>query len=174
LASFELSLPRPGAILGATLLGLVRLGDASAADNPPAARVEARSADLLTVGVVQNDRMSIHISRLSDNVPLRDAVVTVVLRGRSHPTVAETDGSFTLVDADLKLPGAAAVEFQVSAGVAQEALKGTLDVQGRAGAADEKSQARQYWWWALNFGVCIGFLVLISRRKKKSADKEPV
>jgi hypothetical protein len=171
-----MSLPlRPRPLLGAALLGLLYLGPAaSVADNPPAARVEVRSAHLLTVGVVQDDRMSIHISQLSDNAPLRDAVVTVVLRGSSHPTLAETDGSYTLVDADLKLPGAAAVEFQVSAGSVQETLKGTLQARSGEAAANEKSQARQYWWWALNFGVCIGFLVLISRRKKTSADKEPV
>jgi hypothetical protein len=171
---------RPRATLRAALLSLACLGHAApcaAVDDPPTGppgpRVEARSADLLAVGVVQNDRMRIRISRLSDNAPLRDAVVIVVLRGAPHPTVAETDGSYTLVDPDLKLPGTAAVEFQVSTGSAPETLKGTLEVQSPRGA-DEKSQARQYWWWALNFGVCIGFLLLISRRKKKSADPKSV
>jgi hypothetical protein len=188
LAFFDSRTLRPQALLRAALLCVLWLGPASpgtAADPPPAGaagpaepagpkrpsapRVEARSADLLTVGVVQNDRMSIHISRLTDNAPLRDAVVTVALRGRPHPTIAEADGSYTLVDADLKLPGAAAVEFQISQGARQETLKGTLEPPAGT-PGDEKSQARQYWWWALNFGVCIGFLVLLSRRKKRSAD----
>ena len=144
---------------------------AVAAENPlPGARVEARSTDLVTVGVVHDDRMSIHVSRLLDNAPVRDAVVAVSLRGASHPTVAEADGSYTLVSPDLKLAGAAAVEFQITQGAAQEKLKGTLEVGAAAAGADEKSQARQYWWWALNFGVCIGFLALLSRRKKKASD----
>lgn len=151
----------------AALLSLASLGCAQAAAIPPA-RVEARSQDLITVGVVQNDRMSIHISRLLDNAPVRDAVVAVLLRGGLHPTVAEADGSYTLVDPQLQLSGAAAVEFQITRGAAHESLKGRLDIAAPAAGGDEKSQARQYWWWALNFGVCIGFLVLLSRRKKKA------
>ena len=147
------------------------LTGARAAETPSAAaRVEARSSDLLTVGVVRADRMSIHVSRLLDNAPVRDALVTVLLRGASHPTVAEADGSYTLLNADLKLSGAAAVEFHITQGAAQETLKGTLDVPSAVATTDEKSQARQYWWWALNFGVCIGFLALLSRRKKKASD----
>jgi hypothetical protein len=163
------ALPPVGACLAILMLAV--LSCAQAADStPPGARVEARSADLITVGLVHGDRMSIHISRLLDNAPVRDAVVAVLLRGVSHAAVAEADGSYTLVDPDLKLAGAAAVEFQIAqGGSAQETLKGTLDVAAPAGSREEKSQARQYWWWALNFGVCIGFLALLSRRKKKSA-----
>jgi hypothetical protein len=162
-------LPRVGTRVAALIIAL--LSCAMAAENPPpGARVEARSADLVTVGLVHGDRMSIHISRTLDNAPVRDAVVAVLLRGASHPTVAEADGSYTLVDPGLKLSGAAAVEFQITQGSARETLKGTLDVAATAAAGtDGKSQARQYWWWALNFGVCIGFLMLLSRRKKKAA-----
>lgn len=161
-------LPRAGARTALLLVllaaGLTRAGAASA---PPSTRIEARSSDLVTVGVVHGDRMSIHISRLEDNAPVRDAVVAVLLRGASHPAVAEADGSYTLANADLKLAGAAAVEFHITQGGHQETLKGTLDVPAAAAPAEDKSQARQYAWWALNFGVCIGFLALISRRKKK-------
>src|SRR5271168_3234979 len=73
---------------------------AGAADTAAAAsaspRVEARSADLLIVGLAHADRMTIHVSRLLDNAPVRDAQVLVVLRGAAHPTTAETDGSYTL------------------------------------------------------------------------------
>ncbi len=132
---------------------------------PTALRVEARSNGLLAVGVVSADRMTIHVSRLSDNAPVRDAAVNVVLRGITHPATAQTDGSYTLQTADLTLPGAAAVEFHVAEGRLHESLRGTLDVAA-AGQTDEKSNARQLWWWVLNFSVCIGFLWLISRRKK--------
>ena len=36
-----------------------------------APRVEARSADLLAVGTVQGDRMTVHLSRIVDNAPMR-------------------------------------------------------------------------------------------------------
>jgi len=113
--------------------------------------------------------MVVRISRLVDNAPVRDAVVTVTLRGVAHPTTAAADGSFTLQTRDLALPGAAAVEFQVVQAAAHETLKGTLQVAGGAASGGDKNSARQLWWWVLNFAVCIGFLALISRRRKKAA-----
>lgn len=131
----------------------------------PVPRVEAKSSDLLAVGVVHGTRMSIHLSRVADNAPVRDALLSVVLRGAAHPARAETDGSYLVDDPALALPGASAVEFQVSEGTQRESLKGTLDVpQGTP--ADNKSSVRQGAWWILNFAVCIGFLLLWSRRRK--------
>lgn len=152
--------------LAATALAATAFGAGAAAGSGP--RVEARSADLLAVGLVQGDRMSIHLSRVLDNAPLRDAVVNVVLRGETHATVAEADGSYTLVAKDLTLTGAAAIEFQVTQEQLHENLKGVLQVASPTPAPDDRSNSRQMWWWALNFGVCIGFLVLISRRKKSA------
>jgi len=167
-------LRRPAALCFAgaiTILGIAVMAAATAAGamEPAPARIEARSADLLAVGVVQDDRMSIHLSRLLDNAPVRDVAVTVLLRGVAHPTTAEADGGFTLQTPDLRLPGTAGVEIQVAAGgAAHETLKGALQVAAGAGQADDKNSARQLWWWVLNFAVCIGFLWLISRRRKSA------
>ena len=136
------------------------------AESPATARIEARSADLLAVGVVHGVRMSIQLSRVIDNAPVREAAVTVVLRGAAHPATAEADGSFTLETNDLALPGAAAVEFQVAQAAARVTLKGTLQIAHSAGQAENKNSARQLGWWVLNFAVCIGFLWLYSRRRK--------
>ena len=140
------------------------------AESPPPARVEARSADLVAVGLVHDDKMTIRLSRLIDNAPVRDATVTVTLRGVSHPTTAEADGAFTLQTKDLAIPGAAAVDFQVAETSGRETLKGTLQVAAGAGSSEAKNSARQLWWWVLNFAVCIGFLWLISRRRKAARD----
>jgi hypothetical protein len=137
-------------------------------ESPAPARVEARSADLLAVGLAHGDRMTIRLSRPIDNAPVRDAAVTVTLRGVPHPTTAEADGSFTLQTKDLAIPGAAAVEFQVAQAAGSETLKGTLQVAPGAGSSGDKNSARQLWWWVLNFAVCIGFLWLISRRRKSA------
>jgi hypothetical protein len=173
------ALPR-GAIAAISLLGAALAAGmatvASGADaeggpprgSPPPTRLEARSPDLLAVALVQGDRMIIHLSRLLDNAPLRDAEVTVVLRGTAHPTVAEADGSYTLTAKDLTLPGSAAVDFQVVQSQLHENLHGVLQAESPAAAPEEKSNSRQMWWWALNFGVCIGFLALFSRRKKSA------
>jgi hypothetical protein len=133
-------------------------------------RVEARSSDLLAVGVVHEDKMIIHLSRLLDNAPVRDAAIAVVLRGTAHSTTAETDGSYTLQTKDLALPGAAAVEFRVTQSAGQEILNGTLDIATADGQPEDKNSARQLWWWVLNFSVCIGFLWLFTRRRKKTQD----
>jgi hypothetical protein len=151
----------------ALMLGIAACASAAAA--PPApARIEARSGDLLAVGLVRGDRLTIHLSRLIDNAPVRDAAVTIVLRGGSHPATAEADGSFSLRAPELALPGAAAVEIQVTQAAAHETLKGTLDVAAPADQTEDKNSARQLWWWVLNFAVCIGFLWLVSRRRKST------
>ena len=155
---------------------LAVLGIAAAAfgavpgESPAPARVEARSANLMAVGLVRDGRMTIRLSRLVDNAPVRDAAVTVTLRGVTHPTTAEADGSFTLQTEDLAIPGAAAVEFQVAQAAARETLQGTLQVAGRAGSSGGENSARQLWWWVLNFAVCIGFLWLYSRRRKAAQE----
>jgi hypothetical protein len=138
---------------------------AGAADAPVYPRVEARSSDLLAVGVVRGDTMSIHISRIADNAPVKDAVILVILRGVSHPTTAETDGGYSLLSKDLTLPGAAAVDFRVTQGSSQQSLKGTLEIGAAGGEPEDKNSARQLWWWVLNFTVCGLAFWLFSRRK---------
>jgi hypothetical protein len=146
---------------------------AFAADSPAISRVEARSKALLAVGVVRDDKMIVHISRLADNAPVRDAVVTVLLRGTVHPTTAEADGSYSLQTSDLALPGDAAVDFQVDQGGAKESLKGTLNIGSQPGPLDDKNNSRQLWWWVLNFAVCGAAVWLFSRRRKAAKDQEP-
>ncbi len=135
-----------------------------------AVRVEATSADLLVVGLVQGERMSIRVSRVLDNAPVHDAVIDVVLRGTTHPTVAQADGSYALTASDLTLPGDAAVQFKVTQGQEHETLEGVLKTAAAAAPPEDRGSARQMWWWALNFGVCIGFLWLFSRRKKRAQE----
>ena len=144
-----------------------------AANGAEISRIEARSNNLLAVGVVHDDKMVIHISRLADNAPVRDAVVTVLLRGTMHPTTAEADGSYSLQTKDLALPGVAAVDFQVGEGAAKDSLKGTLDLGSHSGPLDDKNSSRQLWWWVLNFAVCGAAVWLFSRRRKAAKNREP-
>lgn len=156
------------ALLGPAPAEAAPAADTPRAETPQAARIEARSPRLLAIGVVHGDRLTIHVSRLQDNAPIHDAVLTVRLRGTLHPTVAETDGSYTLQTPDLSLPGAAAVEFQVVQGPLREDLEGTLAAVGPIPAEPEKNSTRQLAWWVLNFSVCLGFLWLWSRRRKSA------
>ncbi len=147
------------------LLGSAAAPAAAPGPAAPSARIEALSSDLLVVGTVQAERMTIHLSRIVDNAPVRDAAVSVVFRGITHATTAETDGSYSLQTPDLSLPGAAAVQFQVAQGGAREELNGTLQIGDAADTREQKNGARQLGWWVLNFAVCVGFLMLWRRRK---------
>ena len=69
---------------------------------------------------------------------------------------------------DLTLPGEAAMGFEVTEGRQHESLKGAFKSNAAAEEPQDRGSARQLWWWALNFGVCAGFLVLWSRRRKKA------
>ncbi len=155
------------------LAGALALAAPAAAAPDPAqgARVEARSSALLAVGTVHGERMTIHLSRLADNAPVRDAVVRVTLRGTVHSTTAETDGSYSLQAPELSLPGAAAVRFDVALGAGHDQLDGTLQVAEAAVKPDAGNNSRQLAWWVLNFAVCIGALILW-RRRRAAAPKE--
>ncbi len=152
-----------GALLA--LCCIVGLAHAAAAT-----RVEARSATFVAVALVDADRMTIHVSRAIDNAPVRNAEITVLLRGSSHPATADADGGYSIVTKDLAAPGAAAVVFDVTSGPVHEQLKGTLPADPSGRNPEQSSNARQLGWWVLNFAVCIGFLMLMSRRRKGPRD----
>jgi hypothetical protein len=158
---------RAGFAASAAAAAIIALAGAAAngEESAPRPRVEARSGDLLAVGTVHEGRMTVHLSRLADNAPVRDAALGVVLRGTTHPAVAEADGSYSFQTDDLRLPGTAAVQFEVTRGADREVLTGTLEAGVRPGETDDKGSTRQLGWWVLNFAVCIGFLWLWSRRK---------
>ena len=158
-----------GALVLLGPLAAAQTAAAAAAGPDQPARIEARSADLLAVGTVHGDRLTIHVSRIIDNAPLRNAAVTVVLRGIAHPATAEADGGYSIQTPDLSLPGAASVQFQVAQGAVSEELNGTMRIADAAGPAEDKNSARQLGWWVLNFAVCIGILWLWRRRKAQKS-----
>lgn len=144
---------------------------AGAADGPAApARIEARSPDYVLVALVQGGRMSVHVSSVIDNAPVRDAALAVVLRGKTHPALAQPDGGYVVEAPDLNLPGAATVEFRLTRGSVVASLRGTLEAAALAPRDEDQNGLRQYAWWVLNFGVCIGALMLYRRRSKHADD----
>jgi len=145
---------------------------ATSATSAAPARVEARSSQLLAVGTVHGERMTIHLSRLEDNAPVRDAEVALVLRGATHPATALADGGYAVATPDLALSGTAALRIEVTAGGTRQDLEGTLQPAAAAEATEDKGSSRQLGWWVLNFAVCIGFLWLWQRRKRHNPDEE--
>ena len=146
---------------------------AGASTAPATARIEARSAQLLAVGTVHGERMTIHLSRLEDNAPVQDADVALVLRGATHPATALADGGYAVAAPELALPGTAAVRIEVTSSGTRQDLEGTLQPAAPApGPTEDKGSSRQLGWWVLNFAVCIGFLWLWQRRKRHDPDEE--
>ncbi|HVC01124.1 MAG TPA: hypothetical protein VND80_02870 [Steroidobacteraceae bacterium] len=141
---------------------------AAAARETAAVRVEARSAHYRLVGLLRGDTMSLQVSRLLDNAPVRNAVVKVEFRGRRYPTTATVAGGYSFSAPDLHLPGSAAIAFTVDAAGVGETLDGIVRTPARSGKSVGHSGARQLGWWVLNFAVCIGFLALIARRRKRN------
>ena len=155
-------------LCGSSFLGA---GLLAAAPEPLAepARVEARSANLMAVGIVRGDEMIIRVSRIVDNSPLTDAQLTLTIRSQTLLATALADGSFSVSTPKLGLPGSAAVTIGVTAGGTVEKLTGNLQIAPKPGASPDRGGARQFWWWVLNFAVCAGFLFLFSRRRKAAA-----
>ena len=116
--------------------------------------------------------MTIHLSRLEDNAPVRDAEVALMLRGATHPATALPDGGYAVATPDLALPGAAAVRIEVTSSGTRQDLAGTLQPTAAAASTEDKGTSRQLGWWVLNFAVCIGFLWLWQRRKRHAPDEE--
>lgn len=140
----------------------------AAADPQPVARIEARSTTYLLVGLVHGETLSVHLSRLLDNSPVPDAQVSMLLRGREYPATAQVDGGYTVTAKELALPGSAVIEFRIAQSAVQETVRATLQTPEGSSKDDDKSLIRQYAWWILNFGICIGALMLYSRRSKNS------
>ena len=159
-------------LLACCALSASLIGSAGAAAAAAPARIEARSADLVVVGVLQGETLTIHVSRLLDNAPVRDAAVEVAFRGGAYPTVAQVDGGYSLQAAQLAVPGTTAMEFRVSANGTEQKLTGTLQVAGDE-HSDGSGSVRQFLWWVLNFAVVGGFLVLLARRRKRTGPGEP-
>jgi hypothetical protein len=131
------------------------------------ARVEAKSKTFMAVGLLEGDRLTIHLSRVIDNAPVHDAAVRINIRALDLPAVAQTNGSYEARSAEFKADGPAVVAFVVKQGEVTEKLVGTLEVPPAAKSTlTDNGQVRQLLWWVLNFAVCIGFLVLYSRRRK--------
>jgi len=159
-------------VLTCTLASMFGTAPALRADEPTAApRIELRSADYLLVGLVHGDALNLRLSRVSDNAPVPDAVITATLRGASYPLIAQADGSYSFVAKDLALPGPAGIDFHVVRGPAQDTLHGTLQLPAFA-RDDEKSTVRQNAWWVLNFAVCIAAYWLFMRRRKAQTEEE--
>jgi hypothetical protein len=111
--------------------------------------------------------MAIRLSRVIDKAPVHDASVHVNMRALDLPAVAQTDGSYEVRSAEFKADGPAVVAFVVKQGDVTEKLVGTLEAPKAAKKSlSDSGQARQLLWWVLNFAVCIGFLMLYSRRRK--------
>ncbi len=153
-------------ILGCLGLCTAAVTVTAAADDAAPARLEAHSTHYFVVALVRGDTMNIHVSRLLDNAAVRDAAVVATIRGSSYPATAQADGGYSVTAKELSLPGSAEIDLVVNRGTDREHLPLMLKNAQPAPKADDKNSVRQIGWWILNFAVCIGFLMLVARRRK--------
>ncbi len=154
------------AALACLVLWAAAAAAAAAADDAAPVRLEARSANYFVVAMVRGDSMSVHLSRLLDNAAVRDASIVANVRGASYPATAQADGGYAITAKELSLPGAAAIDLLVGRGGEREKLTLTLNNGQAKGRDEDRNSIRQIGWWILNFSVCIGFLMLVARRRK--------
>ncbi len=153
-------------VLGA-LCALLSFGAARAAGGAAPARIVARSPDYRLVGLLRGETMSLRVSRTLDDAPVTNATVVAEFRGRSYPATSTVDGGYAFSAPDLGVPGAAAFAFRIAVAGRVETLRGTLQPSARK-ADSGHGRVRQLGWWVLNFSVCIGFLWLLARRRKRT------
>ena len=159
---------RIAALLGAALwICPPSLATVAAASTPAApARVVAKSADYRLVGLLRGDTLSLRVSRALDGTPVTDAAVSVEFRGRSYPATATVDGGYAIRTPQLAVPGPTAFAFEIRVGSVTRTLRGVMT--GFPKTRSSHGRVRQLGWWILNFSVCIGFLALLSRRRKRA------
>lgn len=100
-----------------------------------ALRVEAASELFELVGVLDGDKLVIHLDRFASNEPVTGAKITVEGGPLKATAAAERDGIYTAQAAGLAAPGTHALVFTVQAGEASDLLTGDLVVASPAAEA---------------------------------------
>ncbi|MCU0919374.1 MAG: hypothetical protein MUF08_02835 [Burkholderiaceae bacterium] len=114
-------------------------GPAAAAPVAPTAnvlRVEAASELFELVGVLDGDKLVVHLDRYTSNEPVTGAKMTVEGGPLKAAAAVEGDGVYTVAAPGLAEPGTHALVFTVQAGETSDLLTGELVVASPAAAAD--------------------------------------
>lgn len=107
---------------------------APVASNVQTLRVEAASELFELVGVLDGDKLVIHLDRFASNEPVTGAKITVEGGPLKATAAAERDGIYTAPAAALAAPGTHPLVFTVQAGEASDLLTGDLVVASLAAA----------------------------------------
>jgi hypothetical protein len=134
---------------------------------PVTRRVEARSANYFLVGVQRDDAISVRISQISDNSPVRDAALAVTVAGLTDTATLGPDGSYTSKSPRFKTPGVVTVAFRVKRGAVSETLGGDFSAAAAAASPADPPRdgaRRQMHWWILNIGIGLIAAWMLSRK----------
>ena len=107
---------------------------APVASNASTLRVEAASELFELVGVLDGDKLVIHLDRFASNEPVTGAKITVEGGPLRATAAAERDGIYSAPAAALAAPGTHPLVFTVQAGEASDLLTGDLVVVSPAAA----------------------------------------
>ncbi len=111
---------------------------APVASTAQALRVEAASDLFELVGVLDGDKLVIHLDRFATNDPVTGAKITVEGGPLKATAAVEKGGIYTVAAAGLAAPGTHPLVFTVLAGEASDLLTGDLVVASPVAAAAHK------------------------------------
>lgn len=120
-------------------------------------RVEAASADVELLGIVEGTRLVVYLDRFATNEPIDGATLTVERGADSASAEALGDGVYRFELPWLAAPGQHSLLFTVIAPDLSDLLTATLDVAAPVGTAREAAAGRPRWTaWLAGAGAQAG------------------
>jgi cobalt-zinc-cadmium efflux system membrane fusion protein len=156
-------------------------GPATGAPVAPTAqvlRVEAISELFELVGVLEGDKLVVHLDRFASNEPVTSARITVEGGPLKATPAVESDGIYTVAAAGLAAPGTHPLVFTVQAGDASDLLTGDLVVAAPSAQAAQGGGFGPSWLSLPVIASVAAALVLIAvvfawHRRRASATGAP-
>lgn len=140
-------------------------------------RVEAVSELFELVGLLEGDKLLIHLDRFASNEPVTGATISVEGGPLKATAAVERDGVYTVAAAGLAAPGAHPLVFTVQAGQASDLLTGDLVVAGALATALTSSEDGAPWTAPVAVALTAALLLAASAfawRRRRAAPKGAV
>jgi hypothetical protein len=158
-----------GVIPIGALLASTTLLAAPAPDTAPVRPVYpiAKSAQLAVEAIPENDNLTLHIRRATDQSALISDDVKATIDGKAEPVTRQSDGSYLISAAELRGDVPHDIELVVGHDGIHELLSGQLSLPASGSAGGLLGDHKQIAWWILNIVVVLIAVIAISRRKSQ-------
>lgn len=140
-------------------------------------RVEAVSELFELVGLLEGDKLIIHLDRFATNEPVTGATISVEGGPLKATAAVEREGVYTVPAAGLAAPGSHPLVFTVQAGQTSDLLTGDLVVAGASATAESSSDHGPGWTAPLAVALAAALLLaagVFAWRRRRAALKGAV